>query len=189
MTTTTRVPRPYLGVEKRTPKSVAAGPHVAELPAEEAVLFVIGMRVNRWRKVRTWFPVFTAMPSMLRELQKHPDEGLLDARTFWSGRVFLVLQHWRSAEDLGRYARDAQRRHAPAWARFNKSGTAGSGHVGIFHETYVVPREGIESSYANMAAFGLAAAHGAVPRGAAAHRTQAVERVGVTEPDYVEVAS
>jgi hypothetical protein len=187
--TTTRVPRPYLGAEQRVPKGVRGGPWVADLPQDEAVLFVIGMRVNRWRRIRSWFPVFTAMPAMLRELQKHPEEGLLYARTFWSGRLFVVLQHWRSAEDLGRYARDAERRHAPAWARFNTSGTAGSGDVGIFHETFVVPRDGIETRYANMAPFGLAAAYGDQPRVTVNRRTKADERIGVTEPEYVEAPS
>ena len=189
MTATTRVPRPYVGAEANAPKGVVGGPRIANLPEDEAVLFVIGMRVNRWRKVRAWFPVFTAMPAMLRELRKHPEDGLLDARVFAGGRVFVVIQHWRSAEALGRYARAAQRRHAPAWAKFNKSRAPGSGDVGIFHETYIVPRQGIETSYANMAPFGMAAAYGDQPRGAVSHRTRAVERVGVTEPEYVDVAT
>lgn len=153
------------------------GQWVAEPGEDETVVFVIGMRINRWRRLWSWLPVFVAMPRMIRELRSDPESGLLDARTFWSGRVFLVKQHWASAEQLGRYARDAQRLHAPAWARWNKSRTPSSGDVGIFHETYVVPRDGIETRYANITAIGLAAAHAAVPRGQRRRRSRAERRV------------
>ena len=72
-----------------------------------------------------------------------------------------------------------------ALREFNKRAAAG-GDVGIFHETYVVPRDGIESLYGNMPAFGLAAAHGARPRGVPAPRTAAHDRLESTEPEYVE---
>ncbi len=32
-------------------------------------VFLIGMRINRFRALRHWLPVFTAMPRMLRELR------------------------------------------------------------------------------------------------------------------------
>jgi hypothetical protein len=149
---------------------------VAEVPGDEVVVFLIGMRINRLRKVRSWFPTFTAMPRMLAELEKHPEDGLLHARTFWSGRVFLVVQYWESAEKLGAYARNAERQHAPAWSAFNRA-AAGTGDVGIFHETYVVPREGVESLYGNLPALGLAAAHAVAPRPSRRH-TRAERRVG-----------
>ena len=95
----------------------------------------------------------------------------------------MVLQYWRSAEDLGRYAKDMDRAHAPAWAAFNKSGAAAGGDVGIFHETYIVPREGIESRYANMPRTGLAAAFAALPRSERKRRSQADDRLGVTDPE------
>ena len=34
------------------------------------VVFLIGMRINKLWKVRTWLPVFVAMPRMLRELER-----------------------------------------------------------------------------------------------------------------------
>ena len=76
----------------------------------------------------------------------------------------MVLQYWRSAEDLRSLREGHGRAHAPAWAAFNKSGATATGDVGIFHETYVVPRDGIETRYANMPATGLAAAFAALPR-------------------------
>src|SRR3712207_1972886 len=97
-------PRHFAGIEHRAPRGVVPGPQIAALDTEEAVVFVIGMRVNRWRRVRSWLPVARAMPRMLAELAEHPEDGLLHACSYWSGRTFLVLQYWRSAEDLGRYA-------------------------------------------------------------------------------------
>ena len=35
------------------------------------VVFLIGMRVNKPWKLRTWVPVFLAMPKMLRYLAQH----------------------------------------------------------------------------------------------------------------------
>lgn len=167
----------YAEAAHHAPAGVTPGQWVADPDADEVVLFVIGMRVNRWRRFRSWLPVFVAMPRMLRELQADPESGLLHARTYWSGRVFLVLQYWRDAETLGRYARDTQRLHAPAWARWNRSGIPGSGDVGIFHETYVVPRDGIETRYANVVPIGLAAAYSSVPRDLRRRRTRADRRV------------
>jgi hypothetical protein len=178
------VPRPYLGVADRVPEGVVPAQQVAAVAEDEAVVFLIGMRINRLRRVRSWLPAFTAMPRMLAELAKHPEDGLLHARTFWSGRTVLVVQYWRSAEELGRYARNAERAHAPAWSAFNKAAAA-SGDVGIFHETYTVPREGIETLYANMPAFGLAAAHAVIPRERRSV-TRAQRRMGNVEPEPVD---
>jgi hypothetical protein len=149
---------------------------VAESPEKTVVVFLIGMRINRWRRVRSWWPAFVGMPRMLTELGKHPEAGLLGARSYWSGRNLLTVQYWRSAEQLGRYARDPQLAHQPAWNRHNRR-AAGTGDVGIWHESYVVPAASIESLYANMPAFGLGAALGAGPR-AQARRTRARKQIG-----------
>ena len=50
----------------------------------------------------------------------------------------------------------------------------------------MVPRDRIETRYANMPAFGLAAAHGSRARGVPAPRTAADDRLGSTEPEYAE---
>ena len=180
---TNSVPRAFAGAATAVPKGVTGGQMVADSGTDGVVVFLIGMRVNRWRKVRSWWPVAAAMPRMLAELQG-ADAGLLGAHTFWSGRTFLVVQYWRSAEELGAYARDPKRRHAPAWGAFNRTAAA-TGHVGIFHETYVVPRSGIESIYGNMPAFGLAAAVGSVERSAHGYRNDANRKLATTEPEYV----
>ena len=176
MGTTTAVAGAYRGADETAPAGVRAGQWVAENPGETVVVFLIGMRINRWRRVRSWWPAFVGMPRMLAELGKHPEAGLLGARSYWSGRNLLSVQYWRSAEQLGRYARDPQRAHQPLWARHNRRAAA-TGDVGIWHESYVVPAASIESLYANMPAFGLGAALGAVPR-AQARRTTAQEMIG-----------
>jgi hypothetical protein len=35
---------------------------------DEVVVFIIGMRINRLRRLRSWLPAFRAMPRMLQEL-------------------------------------------------------------------------------------------------------------------------
>ncbi len=181
--TTRRVPRAYASAHGRTPKGVRGGQYVADPQSDDVVVFVIGMRINRLRKVRSWWPAFVGMPRMLRELAE-ADRGLLGAHTLWAGRVLLTIQYWRSAEELGSYARDASLSHAPAWGAFNKHAAA-TGDVGIFHETYVVPADRVESVYGNMTAFGLAKAVGSVERGRRGPTT-AHQRLETTEPDYVE---
>lgn len=190
-----RIPRPYRDAVDRVPDGVHAGHSVAALDSsvpgaehpegaeEEVVLFLIGMRVNRWHKVRSWLPTFVAMPRMLAELSRNPDLGLLHHHSYWSGRIMMVAQWWRSVEDLGRFARDAGRTHAPAWAAFNRN-AAGTGDVGIWHETYRVPKQGVESLYGNMPAFGLGAAYGVTGReGSRRNRTH--ERLDSHVPEYV----
>ena len=39
---------------------------------DDVVVFLIGMRINRLRRVRSWLPAFRAMPRMLRELAEDP---------------------------------------------------------------------------------------------------------------------
>ena len=116
------------------------------------VVFLIGMRVNNWWKVHRWLPVALAMPRMLRELGRRPDSGLLGAI---SGGLFMV-QYWESVDKLLAYASDRTGRHFPAWAEFYRRVGAG-GDVGIWHETYVVPRGNFENVYVNMPPFGLGA--------------------------------
>jgi len=157
------------------------GRFTAELgDRKEVVVFIIGMRINRLLQVWRWMPVLAAMPKMIVELCRDPSLGLLaQPRTFLSGRVILLVQYWRSFEELERFARDPQRSHLGAWRDFNRR-IRNNGSVGIFHETYRVPAEAIETVYANMPAFGLAGATACVPVGKGRH--SAAARLGV-RPD------
>jgi hypothetical protein len=121
---------------------------------EGLVVFLIGMRINRLWQFWRWLPVLGAMPRMLTELIRDPSRGLLGRpRTFVSGRVVMVVQYWRSFEDLERYARDPKAQHLPAWRAFNRRVRDNSA-VGIFHETYRVAASEAESVYVNMPVFG-----------------------------------
>ena len=126
------------------------------------VVFLIGMRVNRWRQVRRWWPVFAAMPRMLRELSQDPSSGLLGHRLTVGSGGPLVIQYWRDRESLLAYAHDPGRLHRAAWRQFNAGARASGGAVGIWHETFEVPAGGHESMYVAMPVSGLAAATGSV---------------------------
>lgn len=120
---------------------------------EPVVVFMIGMRVNRWWKVGQWLRTALAMPRMLRELGQHPELGLLGGQS-WFGRTTILVSYWKSVDHLFAYAKQRDADHLPAWRAFNKHiGT--NGDVGIWHETYVVQPGASESVYVNMPSFGL----------------------------------
>jgi hypothetical protein len=122
----------------------------------EFVVFLIGMRVNRWWKILQWLRVAMAMPRMLRELGEHPELGFLGAES-WFGRTTVMVSYWKSMEHLLAYAKSRTAQHLPAWRAFNKQiGT--NGDVGIWHETYRSRPGDYESVYVNMPSFGLARA-------------------------------
>ncbi|MDH6134397.1 hypothetical protein P3T37_003800 [Kitasatospora sp. MAA4] len=131
----------------------------------EVVVFLIGMRINRLRAVRQWWPTALAMPRMLKELFADPGSGLLGARTMVGGgfREITVVQYWKDADHLLAYAGAADRAHRPAWQAFNRQARSNNGAVGIWHETYVVPAGAHETVYVNMRPFGLGQASGTQP--------------------------
>lgn len=143
-------------------RDVYAGRVSAEVP-EGAVVFLIGMRVNRLLLIRRWLPVFFAMPNMLRELYRQKERGFLGARTWINGRNVMVQQYWRTMDDLMAYAVARDGAHLPAWKAFNRR-VGNDGTVGIWHEAYVVHPDQSHLIYRNMPAFGLAAATGRVPQ-------------------------
>ncbi|EYC51835.1 hypothetical protein AZ34_12695 [Hylemonella gracilis str. Niagara R] len=117
------------------------------------VVFLIGMRINKPWLIHKWFPVAQAMPRMLKELGQQPDLGLLHAE-MWFSRTIILVQYWRSMEQLLAYAKNKDAVHLPAWRAFNKAiGTDGS--VGIWHETYRASAGNYENVYVNMPPFGL----------------------------------
>jgi hypothetical protein len=157
------------------PDTVHPGRYTARLDGD-FVVFIIGMRFNKVRAVRSWWPVFTAMPRMLAVLERHPEEGLLGSRLTRSGRTLTLIQYWRSFEYLERFARDRDDPHLEAWREFNRR-VGRSGTVGIYHETFKVAAGAYECVYGNMPRFGLAAAGEHVPIGAGSDSAR--ERIGV----------
>ncbi len=117
------------------------------------VVFLIGMRINKPLQIHKWLPVAAAMPKMLSELYQHRELGFLHAET-WFSRTIIVVQYWRSLEQLLAYATQKNAQHLPAWKAFNQRiGTDGA--VGIWHETYGVSPGSYENVYVNMPPFGL----------------------------------
>ena len=124
---------------------------------EPFVVFIIGLRINRFFDFKGWVPTARAMGPMLKELYAHPEKGFLGAEYFLYSRGPAIVQYWRSFEDLEKFARNPDDPHLPAWQRFNRS-VGKDGSVGIFHETFIVERGNYEAVYSNMPVFGLAKA-------------------------------
>jgi hypothetical protein len=144
------------------------------------VVFRIGMRINAFRKVHRWVPVFLAMRRMLGELEADPDSGLLGYRGNLGVRNHEVLQYWRSFEHLHEYAHDPDAEHLPAWQRFDREVGSG-GDVGIWHETFLVRDGEYEAVYNNMPPFGLGTVGELVP--ATGEREGATDRLGRSDGD------
>lgn len=126
------------------------------------VVFLIGMRINKPWKVHKWWPVFTAMPKMLKELDALPSDetGFLGHTGLSMG---IIAQYWRSFDALENYARSKDQAHFPAWTAFNKSMKNSRGDVGIWHETYLIKAGQYEAVYSGMPVFGLGKAAELVP--------------------------
>lgn len=124
----------------------------------EFVVFMLGMRINRWWRVDRWWPLARMMPRMLRELSEKPELGLLGYES-WFGRTTIMVQYWRSHECLKNYARARDSQHLPAWREFNRR-VGKSGDVGIWHESYTIAPDRHESIYHHMPQFGLGRASG-----------------------------
>jgi Domain of unknown function (DUF4188) len=151
----------------------------------ELVVFLIGMRINRPWKLNKWWPVLTAMPRMLKWLDQNPQAGLLHyEQAFKSPLSPMIIQYWRSFEDLERFARSADAPHVPAWKEFNTAVRA-SGDVGIWHETYRVAPGASETLYGNMPASGLGLAGQLLPVGTTA--ATAAKRIGARDADEAPV--
>jgi hypothetical protein len=124
---------------------------------EPFVVFLIGMRINKWWRFDKWLPVASAMSPMLITLFKHPEKGFLHGEYFWNLHGPVLIQYWRSFDDLEKFAREPSDPHLGAWKKFNKA-VGADGIVGIWHETYQVQPDDYECVYGNMPLFGLGAA-------------------------------
>jgi hypothetical protein len=149
---------------------------------QSLVVFVIGMRINHFRKVGKWLPVARSMGPMISELYRNPESGFLGTEVMLRNhRTIVLLQYWRDFDCLEAYARNRDQLHWPAWSAFNKS-VGNDGTVGIFHETYAVAAGAHETIYGNMPLFGLGKVAGIVPatgsRDAARSRMKGISEEG-----------
>lgn len=139
------------------------------------VVFLIGMRINKPLKVRKWWPILSAMRPMLKAQEANPDIGVLDTRlALLSPREPLIIQIWRSFDQLERFAREDMV-HSEPWKTYFKVVGVDSGDVGIWHETFQVRAGEYEAIYGNMPQFGMANAGEHRGLGSA---SQARERIG-----------
>jgi hypothetical protein len=150
------------------------------------VVFIIGARFgNPWKMFRNfWF--LSSMPKMLKELEQHPEMGLLGYRQFLGPRGGTILQYWRSFEALEAYARNRDAVHFPNWVKFNKR-IGSNGDIGIWHETFKVRAGEYEAIYNNMPPFGLGKAGKLVP--AAGYRSTAAGRISGKDEGDAPVAA
>ncbi len=147
------------------------------------VLFLIGMRFNRLWKVHKWLPMIRSMPRMIHELAIDRESGFL-GHEMWFGRTTIMVQYWRSFEQLESYAKNKSAEHLPVWAAFNRN-VGSNGDVGIWHETFLVREGAYECVYNNMPRFGLAKAGDHTP--ATGKKQTAKGRMGLTDGDDAPV--
>ena len=153
------------------------GRYTAELNEDGVVLLLIGMRFNQWWRIDKWWFVLFGMLRMLRYLAAG-DEGLLQSR-YWFGRTLLLVQYWRSLDELMAFATNSKAPHAKTWRDFNRR-VGGDGSVGIYHETYQIVAGNSEAMYVNMPIFGLGAAMG--PVAVDSSRERAAQRMAKQRP-------
>jgi hypothetical protein len=134
---------------------VVPGRMTASLDGQFVVL-LIGMRVNKPWKIHKWWPVFIAMPRLIRRLSRE-DLGMYSYRYAWRASGPILVQYWRSVEELQRFAREGHVEHLAAWRMFNHD-VGFTGDVGFWHETFMVQPGGYEAVYGNIPRFGLAMA-------------------------------
>ncbi|UOE96094.1 DUF4188 domain-containing protein [Alkalihalobacillus sp. LMS39] len=152
-------------------KDIRVGRFMAN-PNEEVVVFIIGMRINKWWAIHKWLPVAKAMPGMIRELYSNKKYGFLSLESTMNLRTIVSIQYWSSVEQLQAYAKEPL--HTKAWKNFNKKCRNNSA-VGVFHETYIVSPSKYESVYVNMPIFGLGTAVGS--QSVAKHYNSAAQRL------------
>lgn len=130
----------------------------------DVVVFLLGTRINELTAARSWIPVIIAFRRMLAELRAARGSGLLAFQVLYRPpRLVTSVQYWESAEKLYSYASEAAGQHRPAWTDFYRRARNTGHHVGIWHETYLVPARSYESIYVAMPEAGLARAFGSTP--------------------------
>lgn len=141
---------------RRVERAVSVGRCTARRD-ESFVVFMMGVRVNRWASVGKWASVLLSLRSMVREIEVAPGAGYLGGQTFFSWRGITLVQYWESYEALEKYARCPDSGHLPEWQRFNRK-VRRSGAVGLWHEAYTVGPAEYEAIYADVPVSGLAKA-------------------------------
>lgn len=157
-------------------------------PPDGAVLFLIGMRINRWWRPDQWIPTFLSAFPMLKEVHRNKEElGFLGMHV-WFARTVIMVQYWNSMPELLAYARESGRTHVPGWRRFNRR-VGADPSVGVWHEAYVMAPERTHVVYRNMPPFGLGRVTEMVPGRLYDHRPVSHEQSTDKVEDKKEVSA
>ena len=116
-------------------KEIYEGRWIARLD-EPFVVLLIGIRINKPWHIHRWLPLVFQMSQMLRELNDNGDPGFLGGQT-WFGRTTVLIQYWRSIEELEVYSKAKHKNRTPAWETFNRA-VEGTDSVGVYHEFYSI---------------------------------------------------
>ncbi|MDF0529667.1 DUF4188 domain-containing protein [Tsukamurella sp. 8F] len=140
---------------------------VTDAHTDDLVVFVLGMKVHRpWRVDQLGFAtiaMFRMQAELERNLRDDASLGYLGGFNALAKQGPIVVQYWRSFEELERYARSDDHRHRPAWLKmYQLTHSARGVGYGLWHETYRVPAGEHEAIYGNMAGEGLGRAVGTV---------------------------
>jgi hypothetical protein len=128
-------------------KEIYEGRWIARLD-EPFVVLLIGMRINKLWHVHRWLPLVFQMGRMLRELHTNRAKGFLGGKT-WFGRTTVLIQYWRSMEDMEHYATIKHSNRTPAWVTFYEAVEA-TDSVGAYHELYAIEQGRYDNSFINM---------------------------------------
>jgi len=139
--------------------TVLQGRHTAKIEGD-FVVFLIGFRLSWRHPIRSIMDLGgrRGMGRMLSYLMEHPDKGLLGVQAGFP----VMVQYWRSYEQLEAFARDQDDPHLAPWRTYWRR-VQRSGRTGIWHETFLVRAGEYEAIYANMPPFGLGKAGEVVP--------------------------
>lgn len=144
-------------------EAVFNGRYTADIEGD-FVVFLIGARINSWRKILKLGWIGQANAAMYQVLESNPNYGYLGGESFSRNffRESITITYWRSYEHLERFSRSQDDPHLETWRRFNRE-IASDGSFGIWHETYLVKASSYETIYGNMPRFGLAKAASHLP--------------------------
>ena len=128
---------------------------VATLPdsVEELCLVRVGLMVLKPTSALFAFRMGRAIATAL----KHPDahsQGLLASERWTAGWGHMVIfQYWASYDQLEAWSHRAP--HSEWWQKANERMRT-KADFAVYHESYIVPRTGVESIYLNCPIIGLA---------------------------------
>ena len=146
------------GSANDTNSRILPGRWVAD-PPPGTTLVLFGLRVNRWGRVLSWWPLVRSLRRMLLEATSSPEtSGLLWSHLWRDGRTFTVLSYWRDMEAAMGWAQDSRFSHVRSWRKYNRGSIGDSGDVGLWHEVIEIDPERLHTIYRDLDRRGLAAA-------------------------------